>query len=209
VISLKVGGIIVAAFIAGAFVASPELRAYAANTVGSSDIIDESILSQDIKNGEVKSADLGSSAVTNSKIASSAVTNSKIGSSAVSNSKLASNSVDGGKITDGTISAADLGPDSVGASEIKGVTKLIFANCTYSPGSIPAGSGVGNIPCSATGVAAGDNAIGTVNSWNGCIFLTKASGYELTPNTIVYDIANICATAQDPGTLTTSIIVYK
>ena len=188
-ISLKIGGIIVAAFIAGAFVASPELRAYAANTIGSSDIIDESILSQDIKNGEVKNADLGTSAVTNSKIASSAVTTSKI--------------------ADGTISAADLGPDSVGASEIKGVTKLIFANCTYSPGSIPAGSGVGNIPCSATGVAAGDNAIGTVNSWNGCIFLTKASGYELTPNTIVYDIANICATAQDPGTLTTSIIVYK
>jgi len=40
-ISLKIGGIIVAAFIAGAFVASPELRAYAANTIGSSDIIDE------------------------------------------------------------------------------------------------------------------------------------------------------------------------
>jgi len=39
-ISLKVGGIIVAAFIAGAFVASPELRAYAANTVYSTDIVD-------------------------------------------------------------------------------------------------------------------------------------------------------------------------
>ena len=50
-ISVKIGGIILAAFIAGAFVASPELRAYAANTIGSSDIIDESILSQDIKNG--------------------------------------------------------------------------------------------------------------------------------------------------------------
>ena len=39
-ISLKIGGIIVAAFIAGAFVASPELRAYAANTVYSTDIVD-------------------------------------------------------------------------------------------------------------------------------------------------------------------------
>jgi hypothetical protein len=58
-INLKIGGIIVAAFIAGAFVASPELRAYAANTVGSSDIIDESILSRDIKNGQVKSIDIG------------------------------------------------------------------------------------------------------------------------------------------------------
>ena len=33
--------------------------AYAADTVGSSDIIDESILSQDIKNGEVMTSDLG------------------------------------------------------------------------------------------------------------------------------------------------------
>ena len=117
-ISLKVGGIILAAFIAGAFVASPELRAYAANTIGSSDIIDESILSQDIKNGEVKSSDLGTSAVTNSKIASSAVTNSKIGSSAVTSSKIATggvansdiaaNAVTGDKIADGTIGYADV-----------------------------------------------------------------------------------------------------
>lgn len=116
-IGLKIGGIIVAAFIAGAFVASPELRAYAANTVGSSDIIDESILSQDIKNGEVKSADLGTSAVTNSKIASSAVTNSKIASSAVTSSKIATggvansdiaaNAITGDKIADETIGYAD------------------------------------------------------------------------------------------------------
>ena len=107
-ISLKVGGIIVAAFITGAFVASPELRAYAVNTIGSSDIIDESILSRDIKNGEVKSADLGTSAVTNTKIASGAVSNSKLGSSSVSNSKLSSNSVTSSKIADGTIGYADV-----------------------------------------------------------------------------------------------------
>jgi hypothetical protein len=37
--------------------------AYAANTIGSSDIIDESILSQDVKNGEVKTADIGTNQV--------------------------------------------------------------------------------------------------------------------------------------------------
>src|SRR5207244_6433151 len=97
-ISLKIGGIIVAAFIAGAFIASPELRAYAANTIGSSDIIDESILSQDIKNGEVKSSDIGTSAVTNSKIAPNAVTYSKLNP----------NSIDGSKIKDGAIGYADV-----------------------------------------------------------------------------------------------------
>jgi hypothetical protein len=62
-ISVKIGGIIAAAFIAGAFVASPELRVYAANTVGSSDIIDESIQSIDIKNSQVKAADIATDAV--------------------------------------------------------------------------------------------------------------------------------------------------
>ena len=40
----------------------PAVRA--ANTVGSRDIIDESILSQDIKNGEVRNSDLATNAVT-------------------------------------------------------------------------------------------------------------------------------------------------
>ena len=87
-INPKIGGLILAAFIAGAFIASPELRAYAANTVGSADIIDESILSQDIKNGEVKNSDIAPSAVTNSKIGNNAVTT--------------------GKIADGTIISADV-----------------------------------------------------------------------------------------------------
>ena len=59
----KMLGMVVAAFVAGAFIASPELRAYAANTVGSGDIINESILSADIKNGEVKAADIATDAV--------------------------------------------------------------------------------------------------------------------------------------------------
>ena len=37
--------------------------AYAADTIGSSDIIDESILSQDVKNGEVKTTDIGNNQV--------------------------------------------------------------------------------------------------------------------------------------------------
>ena len=43
--------------------------AYAANTIGSSDVIDESLLSQDIKNGEVKASELAGAAVSNSKLA--------------------------------------------------------------------------------------------------------------------------------------------
>ena len=56
-------GLLAVAFVAGSFIASPELRAFAANTVGSSDIINESIQSVDIKNGEVKASDIATDAV--------------------------------------------------------------------------------------------------------------------------------------------------
>jgi|SRR5205809_7409040 len=82
-IGLKIGGIVVAAFIAGAFVASPELRAYAAATVTSADIVDGTIQSIDIGTGQVKNSDIGASAVTNSKIGNSAVTSSKIADGAI------------------------------------------------------------------------------------------------------------------------------
>lgn len=59
----KILGIVIAAFVAGAFVGLPELRAYAANTVGSADIINNSIQSVDIKDGEVKAADIATDAV--------------------------------------------------------------------------------------------------------------------------------------------------
>ena len=48
--------------------------AYAANTVGSSDVINESLLSQDIKNGEVKTAELANNAVRTGNIAYGQVT---------------------------------------------------------------------------------------------------------------------------------------
>jgi hypothetical protein len=140
-ISLKIGGIIVAAFIAGAFVASPELRAYAANTIGSSDIIDESILSQDIKNGEVKTADISNSAVTTLKIATDAV--------------------DGTKIKDNSITSADIGTDAVRASELQGVTKLIFAE---APITFDMTGGIStSYAFHVDGIAVGDQVLAT---WN-------------------------------------------
>ena len=90
------------------------------------------------------------------------VGNADIASSAVTTTKLASNSVNGGKISDGTISAADLGPDSVGASELKGLSKLIFATCSYT---FQEGTGGGGSqPCTVTGARVGDHVIATLES---------------------------------------------
>src|SRR3954454_23197423 len=62
--------------------------AYAANTIGSDDIIDESIQSVDIKNGEVKNEDLIGSAVTSSKILDGHVLTADIGTGAIDSSKI-------------------------------------------------------------------------------------------------------------------------
>jgi hypothetical protein len=95
---IKVLACIMAAFVAGTFVASPELRAFAAATIGSADIIDGSIQSVDIKNGQVKTADLGGSSVTSSKIASGGVANTDIASNAITSSK----------VSNGTLGYGDL-----------------------------------------------------------------------------------------------------
>src|SRR4051812_6391237 len=57
----------------GCFGALAGGTAWAANTIGSSDIVDESILSQDIKNLEVKSSALGADSVRSGKIANGQV----------------------------------------------------------------------------------------------------------------------------------------
>ena len=78
VINTKTLGIVVAAFVAGSFIASPELRAYAANTVFSTDIVDGQVMTVDlannavtatkIKDGEVKAAEIATDAVGASEI---------------------------------------------------------------------------------------------------------------------------------------------
>jgi hypothetical protein len=73
-ISTKYVAIIaVAAFVSGSFVASPELRAYAAATITSADIVNETIRTVDIKDGEVKSPDIADGAVRAEDIGTDAV----------------------------------------------------------------------------------------------------------------------------------------
>ncbi|HEV8387147.1 MAG TPA: hypothetical protein VGQ03_05955 [Nitrososphaera sp.] len=72
-ITIKMLGMLVVAFVAGSFVASPELRAYAANTVFSTDIVD----------GQVKTADLAGNAVTAPKIKDGEIKAAEIATDAV------------------------------------------------------------------------------------------------------------------------------
>ena len=70
--------IVAAAFVAGSLIASPELRAYAANTVRSIDIVD----------GEVKTADIGNGQVTAPKIKDGEVKAAEIATDAVGGAEL-------------------------------------------------------------------------------------------------------------------------
>jgi hypothetical protein len=90
------------------FVALGTGGAYAANTIGSDDIIDESIQSVDIKNGEVKGPDLLANAVVSSKIANGTVVNAD----------LAAGAVNSASVLDESLTSSDLATDSVGASEV-------------------------------------------------------------------------------------------
>ena len=77
--------------------------AYAADTIGSVDIIDESILSQDLKDNEVKQSDLAANAVQTGKIA---------------NNQVFAEDVRDDTLAGGGLGAADLSPASVGTSEV-------------------------------------------------------------------------------------------
>ncbi len=74
--------------------------AYAADTVGSEDVIDESLASVDLKNNQVRSAD-----VQNESLIGADVNDG---------------SLDGGEIANESLTAADLGFGSVGAGELGG-----------------------------------------------------------------------------------------
>jgi hypothetical protein len=95
---IRLYAILAAVFMAGSFVASPELRAYAANTV----------FSTDIKDGEVKTPDLANNAVTSGKIKDGEVKTDDIAPSAIGSLR----------IKDNDVKAQDIAPNAVGTSEL-------------------------------------------------------------------------------------------
>jgi hypothetical protein len=149
--------------------------AYAANTVGSSDIIDESILSQDVKNSEVKSVDIANQQVTSADVKDDSLPNGGLGSidlaaasvgsdeiatDAVKATEIANDSIDTGEIVDNSLFASDLGTNSVGASELQdgvvnsaevannSLTTADIAGADVNGGQISIGGGqVGNARC--------------------------------------------------------------
>src|SRR3954451_926939 len=74
--------------------------AYAESTIGSADIIDESIQTQDLKNGQVKRADLDGNSVLGNKIVDGSVADADLAANSVGASEIADDAVDTGAVAD-------------------------------------------------------------------------------------------------------------
>jgi hypothetical protein len=98
------------------FIALGGTSAYAANTIGSGDIIDESIQTQDLKNGQVKSQDLASDAVGSTKILD--------------------DNILGRDIRNQTLTAADIAPGAIGPAAL---APALAAQVHGVPEPVPSG----------------------------------------------------------------------
>jgi hypothetical protein len=80
------------------FVALSTGTAYAANTIGSSDIIDESILSQDVKNGSLVGLDLAPSAIGSGRVLNNSLTTADVAGADVNGGQI---SISAGAVANG------------------------------------------------------------------------------------------------------------
>lgn len=105
---------------------------YAANTIGSSDIIDESILSQDIKNGQVKTAHIGNNQVRTVDVVDDTFSGGGLGSS-----DIAANTLTGADVADtGSLGTAEIDESTLnglgandGFDAFCDVSSLTFVDC--------------------------------------------------------------------------------
>jgi hypothetical protein len=145
------------------FVAVGTGGAYAANTIGSDDVINDSLLGEDIKQATLKGGDIAPDTIGSTRIIddtlltddikNATITGSDIESGTIGSPRIADNSLLGSDVKDGTLLTADIGDDtiaggglnaedlatnSVGQSEIQtdGVAATEIANDSIDSGEI-------------------------------------------------------------------------
>ena len=185
----KMVGMLAAAFVAGSFLASPELRAYAST-----------IANDVICNGCVGTSDLAGGAVTNAKLANGGVNSAKI----------ADNSITGADIGANAVGASEIATDAVGASELVGLTKFIFGQCTlgsaHATQSVAAGFLL-EVPCNISGVDTDDSVLATLNGGHGCFDMARAAVFSNGQVTVF--MRNECSfTVQIGSSARIGIMVY-
>jgi hypothetical protein len=92
--------------------------AYAANTVGSSDIIDETILSVDVKNDEIRRADVRNDTLAGGGLVPADLATDSVRTAEIQNSQVISEDVRNDSSPGGGLTAIDLATGAVGSAEI-------------------------------------------------------------------------------------------
>jgi hypothetical protein len=188
--NLRIAGLVVAAFVAGSFIASSELRAYAANTIRSIDIVDGQVLTADLGANAVTGAKIKDGEVRAAEIATDGVGPSEIAANAVGASEIATNAVGAAEIASFAVGAEELAADSVGASELEGVTELDYTRCVFQFGGFEEDIVKGHV-CNVAGVDSDDIIIGTLNDVSPCFQLNSIKYFQ-DGQVIVY-LTNECA----------------
>jgi hypothetical protein len=148
-------------------------------------------------NGQVRSNDIGNGQVKSVDILDGGITAADMGGSSVA----------GFHIVPGAVSSIHIADDAVGASELDGVTKLIFAECTGSSNvGVAQGNGLA-FQCSVPGAALGDKVVASQNpAAQACFAITLVN--IVTADSVQVIIKNVCTTAAIPGAMAFSIIVF-
>ncbi|MGI0014153.1 MAG: hypothetical protein ACREBU_12040 [Nitrososphaera sp.] len=192
----KLYAIVAAAFMAGAFLASPELRAHAST-----------IANDVICNGCVGTSDLAGSAVTNAKLANGAVNSAKIADNSITVADIATDAVGSSEIAANAVGSSEIATNAVGASELAGASKLIFSKCskTFSGQAAP-GLGPGFF-CDVPGADPGDNVVATLNLGPAC-YVIKGAGVSQSDK-VGIGLVNVCNYSATFSKFALSIIVYR
>ena len=92
--------------------------AYAANTIGSADVIDNSLTSADLRNNQVRSADVKDNSLTGADLLNGSVGNPELSADSVDGSTVLDNSIGSADILDASVGYQDLAVDSVTGGEV-------------------------------------------------------------------------------------------
>ncbi len=126
------------------FVALGGTSAYAIDTIGSSDVINESLLSEDIKNLQVGTSDLALGAVFGTRIRDNGILSNHIVDNTITSADINDGAIAGADIADDAITGGDIDDDTITGDDIQEATldlelgahaygRVDIANCAGTP----------------------------------------------------------------------------
>jgi hypothetical protein len=168
--------------------------AYAANTVGSDDIINESIQSVDLKAGGVINSDLGADAVNSAKVLDDSITSADLGTNSVGATEIADDTIDSGEIIDNSLGSQDLASSSVGSAELASdsVTGTKVASESLTLSDLLGADRTGGISYSMGANACSTLTFGVSGAQVGQVVLMSTTG-TVSPGDVVFGPMRVTA----------------